>query len=154
MLGLMVMGGKSKMNARFLAGPWEEGTINRHKEYREDQEMCHSPVEKMPGSTTETSPAATKRLFVLFFTYSRGSIPLQLSQMPSCLPFTSRCCPPIGNASILPPSSLVLPSYSPCSALSYMLSTVIVIYELCCIWRSLHLIQAPSEDVGGKTVCS
>lgn len=117
------------MNARFLARPREEGTINRHKEYREDQEMCHSPEEKMLGSTTETSPAATKWLFVLFFIYSRGSIPLQLSQMSSSLPFTSRCCPPVGNASILPPFSLVLPSYSPCSALSYMLSKVIVTYE-------------------------
>lgn len=33
-LGLMVIGGKSKVNSRFLAGPHEEGTINRHKEYR------------------------------------------------------------------------------------------------------------------------
>lgn len=33
-LGLIVMGGKSKMNSRFLAGPGEEGTINRHEEYR------------------------------------------------------------------------------------------------------------------------
>lgn len=40
------------MNSRLLAGPQEEGTINRHKEYRGDEEVWQCLDEKMLGSTT------------------------------------------------------------------------------------------------------